>query len=142
MRLRFPAPTLSRGLNHHHVYRHLMVCTFSCIFQISKNNNKRYLKGNHPCTVPLPHNGGLRTQDRDSLPPRKPHAGLQQPSCWSFCPFTTSTLSFQAALCDSPFFAINCDVLLEASVTDDNERNSRFGLCEVWRSGGWDRLTS
>lgn len=44
-----------------------------------------------------------------------------------------STLSFQAALCDSPIFAINCDVLLEASVT--NDKNSRVGLRRVWRVG-------
>lgn len=46
--------------------------------------------------------------------------GLQQRSGWPFPPFT-SALSFQADLCDSPFFAINCNVLLEAPNTNDKD---------------------
>jgi hypothetical protein len=71
-------------------------------------------------------------------PPSEPHSSLDtrvgppQLSDWSFCPFTLSASFFQAALCDSPFFAINCDVLLEASIVSDE--NSHFGLSGVWQA--------
>lgn len=59
-----------------------------------------------------------------------------QLSGWSFCPFMVSASSFLDALCDSPFFAINCDVLLEASIT--NDEHSHFGLSRVWQAGLFD----
>lgn len=43
---------------------------------------------------------------------------------------------FLDALCDSPFFAINCDVLLEASII--NDENSHSGLSRVWQAGLFD----
>lgn len=59
-----------------------------------------------------------------------------QLSGWSFCPFMVSARSFLDALCDSPFFAINCDVLLEASII--NDEHSHFGLSRVWQAGLFD----
>lgn len=47
-----------------------------------------------------------------------------------------SASSFLDALCDSPFFAINCDVLLEASII--NDENSHFGLSRAWQAGLFD----
>lgn len=72
------------------------------------------------------------------MPCRSPdtRAGPGLPSGGSFCPFTVTALSFQAALCDSSFFAINCDILLEAPIR--NDENSYFGLNRVW----WSCFTS
>lgn len=47
-----------------------------------------------------------------------------------------SASSFLDALHDSAFFAINCDVLLEASIIDNE--NSHFGLSGVWQAGLFD----
>lgn len=69
-------------------------------------------------------------------PSQKPHVSPApelgfSSSGWSFRAFTHA-LSFQAALRDSPLFAINCDILLEALITND-EKNSHCGLNRVWR---------
>lgn len=47
-----------------------------------------------------------------------------------------SASSFLDALYDSAFFAINCDVLLEASIIDNE--NGYFGLSGVWQAGLFD----
>lgn len=46
------------------------------------------------------------------------------------CLAFANALSVQAAMHDSLFFAINCDVLLEESITCD-QNNSHFGLNRV-----------
>lgn len=57
-------------------------------------------------------------------------------SGWSLCPSMMSASSFLDALYDSVFFAINCDVLLEASIIDNE--NGHFGLSGVWQVGLFD----
>lgn len=47
-----------------------------------------------------------------------------------------SASSFLDALYESAFFAINCDVLLEASVI--HNENSHSGLSGVWQAGLFD----
>jgi hypothetical protein len=53
-----------------------------------------------------------------------------------FLSFHDECQLLSGCLCDSAFFAISCDVLLEASIIGNE--NSLFGLSGVWQAGLFD----